>query len=330
MEGVYKTAASVVNPQRALARAVFGRWDKWDGPNDVPADWAYSIGVGTRFGPTAGLFVPFQLRLGSPLVGSARPYDWFTLRTQLNLGANIWGLLETQAVLRHLGVSPGKGASAVAFVHNFDYRVSRPHAVEGAPDTTSYQFGSQSLGVAGIAVYADSTVRVDLRGEVDMIFASLSSKYAHVTGLIPERWREYDYTIGGGIRVGGELELANALIVEARARGARLRTLNGSNQLRDTADVVRGSYDARHHLVNLELRGRSQLGKTLDRVFAISDRSWMRDLYVGVDWNLDIRDSAYTARDLATPPRANESSEASRFQLYASYVRSSGRSTGNR
>jgi hypothetical protein len=305
-----KIFASALNPQRALARGVFHRWDEWDGPNRVPDNWGASIGLGV--GPAGKhLFFPVEFRIGdlasensgpngTSMLGEYRPYDILTVRAQFNVAGNIWDRIETQAVIAPVGQSHsrpddglGTNASAVAIVHNFDYRDGTASEL----DIDHYKLGAQGIGLAGMLSARRSTWQLEFRSELDGVFASLNSRYAHYKGLQPERYREYDYTLGGMARLRADVSIPETLYLELHARGTRLRTLNGSNEVRDdTTNVVVARYDALHHLANLEARARVRVGATIDVLLGKEPEwlGWVNDLYLGAEWTYDLRNSSYT------------------------------------
>jgi hypothetical protein len=273
-----------LNPVRAFTRLVTGRaGTQLPNPSNPldkePAFLANRLFLGARgfaedagfTEPEYGAFVALDFQYGAPMqIERNRPFDFFLLSAQVNFSdKTALGRLMVRGNLywRDLGQATEAQDTRHRFMvtQHFEY-----------VNTLAYESASQTFGLgvlsrwelgqpAGWSLFTVGEGLLSPMSAVSSDFAFL----AEVPG-VREDFRDYDFGLSGGGRLGASLIRGSDRIVDLYYSASYMSTLNGS---------VRNGSDASHVL---------QTG--LARVVVPVSDSW--DL--GVDYEVFLRDSEYS------------------------------------
>lgn len=122
------------------------------------------------------------------------------------------GLVQIEGHLAHwtwgvpLDVDPTGWVAKVILTQNYDYLDSSPgpdEGEEGIPfdQVFGYRYGGQSVGTGAAVSFPLGKLHVDAQAEGNFVpIGAVNSLYSQSTGIISERFREYDFGIGMGFR----------------------------------------------------------------------------------------------------------------------------------
>ncbi len=240
-----EAAAFVMNPNRGFTRLVTGNATRvYDNPID-PLDYQtpgghvhFSSGVRggnstrTAKGPQrdeslpAHGFIDIEVNSGTPAeLDRGKPFDYFTFVTQVNLirGRGLGELL-IQGNLWHKDLSETESSvSKLVVVQDFEYNNNSSFEQGGQGVSLMYYRRSQLSERNALALHGSATWTI--LGGVRSEMAGL----ADVEG-IRERFREYDFGLGPGVRVGAEWTWNGQRLFEGSYRAQFLETVNGSTK----------------------------------------------------------------------------------------------------
>ena len=283
--GRKETWGFLLNPVRGFTRLISGRATKVsDNPanalDKAPEFLSNRLHMGVRgFAENSGFtdplykpFVNLDFQYGAPFaIERNRPFEFFLLSAQINFSDKKGlGKLTVHANLYHkdLGGSD-RNQHRFMILQHFDY-----------VNNLAYESGGQSVGASllsrwelgepgkwSLFTVAEATAAPMMAVNSDFAFL------AEVPG-VRENYRDYDFGVGAGGRVGVALILGRTRIVDLIYGATYLNTLNGS--------VTNGS-DAWHVLQSGVVR----------TIIPVAD-SWS----LGADYEIFLRNSYYTGEGL--------------------------------
>jgi len=277
--------AFLLNPIRGFTRLISGRATSVsDNPSDpldkAPDFLSNRLHMGARgfaenagfTDPQYGAFVNLDFQFGAPFgIERNRPFEFFLLSAQVNFSdKKALGKLTVRANLYHRDVGGSdRNRHRFMVLQHFDY-----------VNSLAYESGGQSLG-AGLLSYweigepAGWGLFTVVEGIVSPMLA-VSSDFAFLAEVpgTRENYRDYDFGVGVGGRVGVAFLKGQNRIVDLFYGANYMNTLNGS--------VANGS-DA-HHI----------LQSTLVRALIPVSEGWS----VGADYEVFLRNSYYSLEEL--------------------------------
>jgi hypothetical protein len=283
--GRRETWGFLLNPVRGFTRLVTGRARKaYENPSDpldkAPEFLSNRLQMGVRgFAENAGFtdpqtraFVNLDFQFGAPFgIERNRPFEFFLLSAQVNFSdKKALGKLTVHANLyyRDLGGSDRNRHRFMVLQH-FDY-----------VNNLAYESGGQSVGAGILSGWelgepGDWSLFTVAEGTVSPMVA-VNSDFAFLAEVpgVRENYRDYDFGLGAGGRVGAALIKGQNRIVDLVYGANYVNTLNGS--------ITNGS-DAWH-----------VLHSAVARVLVPVNEGWS----VGADYELFLRNSYYTGEGL--------------------------------
>jgi hypothetical protein len=316
-----------LNAERFMARGVYGEWNDTANPaGRTPDEWGLSLGAGLRgTGGSPHGVVDLELRYGSLYGNHDLPFEHFTASVQLNGRNEPIGLVRVEAHLEQFdwlfGSAPSveasgrwtRGNARLVLTQNYDYLDSSDELREVEVGTEEgYRYGGQSIGLGLVSGGPIGSWSWEGQVQIEGIpIGAINSLYADYSAIFPERKREYDYGIGGGGRLRGQLLWPGVLRASGAYQFTLLQTLNGSN--------ICGGVDCRtvHWIHAVGFAGKLNL----DRLFWLvtrTDTAWARDFWVGFDYFWFKKRSNYEP-DILTPPRTGENHIARQWRVLVTW-----------